>query len=492
MVAPFIALEYRTSPQIIRYAGTSAALVGASFGVADSTTTSNLAAVFPRGRVIRFGGLNTYVATVGSSIYRSTDGGMTWTAVQSLTDLNSNTHRKSGFVVVYLNGVPALAMIYGGTTNTQVYGVYSFDGINWTTQGPFTVLGGGGGAGAVIGYNQLIVQDSTIFLQLGSAGGGTTAGTDNTVIWTPGSNNAVGTSLSGIQSGQLAPSLCEFNNRLFGLYQRTTSSALTLGEIVGQTTVVLTSLQLGEPTTSGGAGTLFVDGVNMYAIATGSDGAGTNTGLKAWQISSSLVVTEITSTVLPAILRTAFSTDGSGAVSCRILSLIDGVSSPGSSPTIYLYFSSTGNSDWALYQWNGNATEISLISQGGSTLNSMPLFGFVNGDYFVADSVFPSTSGISAEIINRTFTATGVRLSFKLYGTAGSVSFRAYYGDANSEYPTNAATLTNPSVGAISGGTTNTGLTADDGATTYQVTWDAQTDGFTQNSQYRLVGNAFV
>lgn len=499
MIASFIGLQFQTgTPQMFRYAGTNVAAVGSSFGTADIAVTSSLSNnCMPCGRVIRFGGLNTYVATVDTNIYRSTNGGSTWTAVHALTDIASTaTQIKSGFAVVYLNGLPALAMMYQGSgagSLNSYYGVYSFDGVTWTTQGSFTITTAGNLSNVNRGFNHTVVQGSTVYIQAGSSSAAGGSSSDYTFIYQPGANSITAANPSGIGNGNMSPTICEFNNRIFVLYVRTAATTLTLGEIVGNNSTVISSLQTGMPSTTSGTGTLFVDGVNMYAIATGSDGAGSNTGFKVWQISSTLTVTEITSTVLPTILRSAYPLTA-GIAEGRVQAIIDGVTSPGSAPTIYLYFSFSANTNYALYQWNGNATEITLISQGGTTLHSLPFFGNVTGTYFVADSVYPSTTGISVEVTNRIFTATGVRLSFKIYGTSagGAVSFRVYVGAANEEYPTTAGTLTDPSVGAISGGNINTGLTADNGVTTYQVTWAAQTDGFTTNSQFRLVGDAFV
>jgi len=498
VIAPFIGLQFQTgTPQMFRYAGTNVAAVGNSFGTADTAVTvSNSNNCMPCGRVIRFGGLNTYVATVDTHIYRSTDGGSTWTAVHTLTDIaTAMTQAKSGFAVVYLNGLPALAMIYqgsGGGSCNSYYGAYSFDGVTWTTQGPFTIISGGNQSNVNRGFNHMVVQGSTIFIQGGSSSAAGGPSSDYTFIYQPGANSLTAANPSGIGVGNMSPTICEFNNRIFVLYVQTAATTLTLGEIVGNNATVIASLQTSMPSTTSGTGTLFVDGVNMYAIATGTNGAGSNTGFKVWQVSSSLVVTEITSTVLPTILRSAYPAGASAEG--RVQAVIDGVTSPGSSPTIYLYFSFSANTNYALYRWNGNATEITLISQGGTTLHSLPFFSNVTGTYFIADSVYPSTTGISVEVTNRIFTATGVRLSFKIYGTSagGAVSFRVYVGAVNAEYPTTAGTLTDPSVGAISGGNINTGLTADNGATTYQVTWAAQTDGFTTNEQFRLVGDAFV
>lgn len=480
MIAPFVALQYQSTPvTMIRYAATNSSMIGTSFGSADAGIAATLNVVQPNGRVINFGGLNTYLAATGDSIYRTTDGGTTWTQVLTLASINAENHRKSGFSVVYLNGIPAVTLIYS-SLDTTIRTVYSFDGLNWTAQGPFTITSLG--AGTDVGFNRTIVIGSTLYMAI--------TNTARIIIYDPGANNAIEVTPSGAAGAGQSPGICEFNNRVFVLATRTTGTTLTLFEIVGQTSTIISSLASQPTATATGQAALFVDGTNMYAIGLGADASG---GLACFQVTSALAVTDISTTVLPAVLRTNIPTDSGGSnKSIRVIPVIDGVSSPGSSPTIYLYISITANGPWALYQWNGNATQISLISQGGSSLHSLPGFGNVTGSYFVADSVFPSTSGITVEITNRTFTSNGVRLSFKLYGSVGSVSFRAYVGDSTAEYPTTACTLTNPSVGAISGGTINTGLTADNGATTYQVTWASQTDGFAQNAEYSLIGNAFV
>lgn len=454
---------------MIRYAGASSSFVGNSFGTADVVSGASNE-IQPAGRVIRFGGLNTYLAATGTNIWRTTDGGTTWTAVYTFTPM-TQTGNKSGFTVVYLNGVPAVNIIWSAT-NHDLYNTYSFNGVTWTTQGPVTFVNLGG---TELGLNEQVVSGSTIYC----------ATPREMIISIPGANNIVFTTLSGQQLNVYATAVCEFNNRIFTLYIQTAGTTLTIGEIVGVTPSVIASLVTGVGPNDHGGGTLFVDGTNMFAISP----MGSTGGLRCWQISSSLTVTEITSTVIPATLSGATLSSSS-----RSRTVIDGVSSPGSAPTIYVFFASNANSLWAVYRWNGNAAQMSLIDQGGSTRHSIPFFDNVTGTYFVADSVFPSTNGISVEITNRTFTATGVRLSFKIYGTSagGAANFRIYVGASNAEYPTTAGTLTDPSVGTISGSNINIGLTADNGATTYQVTWAAQTDGFATNSEFRLIGDAFV
>lgn len=479
MIAPFIALNYQVgTPQMVRYAGASPAPVGNTFGTADTVATA-ANTTQPNGRIIQFGGLNTYLAATGNNIWRTTDGGTTWTSVYTFTGLNPGggipNANKSGFNIFYLNGIPAVGIMYITLSGSwSMFFAYSFNGITWTTvTATFVNIGG-----TEVGVNDSLVIGNTIFYSIATR--------PEILIALPGAATNIFMTPSGAASNQLTPSFCQFNNRVFILYIRTASTTLTLGEIVGQSSAVIASLDTGLTGTTGqGMGALFVDGVNMYAIARGSAG-----GYRAWQIDSALSVTEITSTVLPSVLTTA-SSQGGGT---RMRVLIDGVSSPGSSPDIYLYYAASADSMWAAYQWNGNAAQITLITQGGSTRTSLPFVNNVTGSYFVADSVFPSTAGISVEITNRIFTATGVRLSFKIYGTSagGATSFRVYVGDENAEYPTVAGTLTNPSVGAISGGNINTGLTADNGVTTYQVTWAAQTDGFSTNEQFRLIGDAFV
>lgn len=486
MVAPFIAVSNVVTPQMRRYAGASAAAVGNSFGAVDTGFGAGGGSV-PSGRVIRFGGLNTYLAAVSTNIYRSTDGGSTWTVVLALPSADSsNSARKSGFSVIYLNGLPAVALIYARTAATNTWGgAYSFDGVTWTTQGPFTGVsltstGGTFGSGS---YVSQIVSGSTLYCGFIHPGTSMSA-----IIWSPGSNSGSAFSLPGGTSGT-DPAVVEFNNRIFvcGAGSGGVGQDFRLWELVGNAgTLISTPVSTTAGFLTGSATGAFVDGAFMYIM-----GRSSSTGLQIFQYDSALSPTTITSTVFPAALITCNG-------QAKIISMIDGVSSPGSAPTIYLWFtnntSGSGGGPWALYQWNGPATQISLIDQGGSSADCIPFFKNTTGTYFIADSVFPSTTGISVEITNRIFTATGVRLSFKLYGTSagGAVSFRIYVGGTDAEYPTTAGTLIDPSVGAISGGNINTGLTADNGVTTYLVTWAAQTDGFATNSEFRLVGDAFV
>jgi len=472
MVSPFIATSINTTTKMLRYTGAAAAGVGGSSLPASDTGYSVLQQ--PSGRVIRFNGLNTYIATAGSAIYRSTDGGNSWTLIFSLPSISATNAAKSGFTITYINGIPYLVMFYADTSSF-VRMAYSSDGLNWTTVTNSTIIG-------AVGYNQTLAVAGTVYMGMDLSGSG-----KRIAIGSPASNSLSLVTITGAATG-VSPDIVQYNNRIIVLYYLNTGGFAALGEVVSGSWVPLLSVTGGIGVPSSGHWAMFVDGGFIYIIVYSS------VGFQAYEINTTITgSTNISSTVLPSALLGAV---GSALpITSRIRTVIDDVSTPGT-VQIYLYVTTTDTTTasvpWAAYRWNGSGSLMTLVNQGGSSNDALPFFKNAQGTYFVSDSVFPSTVGITVEIIDRTFTASGVRLSFKLYGSQGSVSFRVYYGDVDAEYPLTLGTLSNPSVGTISGGNTNTGLTADNGATTYLVTWDAQTDGFDTNEQFRLVGDAFA
>jgi len=180
--------------------------------------------------------------------------------------------------------------------------------------------------------------------------------------------------------------------------------------------------------------------------------------------------------------------------------MVDTVTDP-ANPAIYIYhtnngsYSATTTQMWSIYQWNGNSSQITLQDTGGDVSDACPWNRFSQGTT-VSQQNGSLVFGPHVEITGTQTVLTGpgsIRFSFKLFSSTGSqiVTVRGFFGTVNDEYAATAASLTNPSHGSMNGNI-NENLTADNGATTYEITWNSGTDGIAQQQAYKFVFNVRV
>jgi hypothetical protein len=469
-IAPFLALNNRTgTPQVKRFVNASPAFIGVAItGAVTDTDGINLSR--PRGgpSVIKFGGSQTFLASVGAKLFRTTDGGATWTTVKTFTTeiAGAYTTMKTGFYVLHVAGVAtAVILTTPYLPSTSYYAHTSTNGTTWTTLGPFT-----GPVSGLQDPNDTVVWQGklvTIWTEPNSS-------TDNAVstIFDP----AAGT-MSFATMGSFAGtfmgggSACVFDNRLFSIMRSFGGGASTrLMELVAGVWTNVNSFVA----TSGGVvqkTCLFVDGANMYGFVL------VGAAWKCYKWTSALgAPTDVSVAVIPTILASGMGTDA------RMSVIIDSRSTPGSAPTIWLHQSVDGGAGSALnqWQWNGDSSFIGTLpgsaasapnDSGGSARDNLPWVQHAQGSTF-----WTSTE----DYVQQTSTAPtlgGIIVSFRLYSDAGSgtASVRAWRGTATDEYPLTAATLTG----------TTTGLTMDN-STIYSVTWMASTDGFSSGDRSKF------
>jgi len=467
MPAPFLAINYAdgTTPQIRRYVTGVPATQGVTLGSLESA--ANAVTSCPHQRVMRFLGHSTWIVAMRDTIYRSTDAGASYTAVH--TDANmGTTSAKAGPFLIYLNGTATLVIFAkqdAGSINWRMY--TSTDGVTWSTLGPFALV------------NTADIAMQSVVLWRGAFYGvsGIPSNSLRSFTWNPGAGAAAvhtfPDSPIGGSNDAVMHDLCVFNDRLFCLYAGTASGTLFLDEFLGGTWVHVQSI---ESANWGLNGTnakfgLFVDGTNMVGIAYHPN-AGT---WKVYRWDSALARTDITATINLASLL------GSGNTQSRIRIMVDGEEpSFGSAPNIYIYHAANGTSGttFTILQWNGVGTPPTSVGSGGNVQHAMP-FGVQTGG-----SVFWTSGQRHIERITATPVLGGVRYGYKLFSpnpSVDTVSVRWNVGTAQDEYPHSPfATLSNPSVGTLAVADTQiNGLdAADNGASTFLVTWLAQTDGF--------------
>lgn len=463
MPTPFLAVNLAdgTTPQVRRYVTGVASAQGVAFG---SLETSGVVADQQGQRVCRFLGHSTWIVVAGTSIFRTTDAGATYSTVFGPDAELANQPSRSGPHLLYPNGVATLvvaAKLPGTTTSWKLY--TSTDGVTWTKSGAFSLLD----TGTLCLY---AVTEWRGSIYAFTTGGGTT----HTFIFNS-STMSVVTGLPAVGVQCLA--MAVYNDRLFALGTApSATSARSLFEFIGGTWQNVQDqfiVALLSPVTDQKF-CLFTDPASnlLVGICTGVAGAA---GWRAFTWDNSLVRTEITSAIaIQSVL-------GAASTTSRIAEMVDRQDNPATlHPSIYLYVAANGalGSPMSVYQWNGIASPITSIGAGGNVRHAIP-FGVRNGG-----ECFWTSGQRHIERISATPVIGGVRFGFKIYSplpSVDAVSVRWLLAPAGDESPhTPYATLSNPSVGTLSAGNTQVdGLdAADNGATTFFVTWLAQTDGY--------------
>lgn len=470
MATPFLAINWRDggTPQLRRYVSGSDSPVGVTFGSLETgTSTANMV----HQRVVVFGGSSTFIAVINTGIYRSTNGGAAWGLVHADAILTGPSC--TGPYVLYPGGVPTLVVL-AWNTSTSWYLFTSTDGVTWNKSGAQTLFIGGPSVHGVT------VWRGALYGFTHDAG----FGAAQLIRWTTNSATVVSGGVDNPASTQPYP-LCVFNDRLFTI-TGTIGGDRKLWEFTAGAWVLHATFAAGKGSFNiDNKWALFVDPVsdNMVAMVTNLSG-------NVWECYSwdaALSVTNRTAATGMALLG--------GAGDSRIGVLVDG-SDPGAgstTPDIYLYFAVDGNpgTPMTVFQWNGLASSITNVGSGGNVQHAIP-FGVKTGG-----EAFWTSGQRTIERISASPVIGGVRYGFKIYSpnpSVDGVSVRWSVAGATQEYPsTPFATLSNPSVGTLSAGNTQIdGLdAADNGATTFFVTWLAESDGFSIGDFVKTVPEIF-
>jgi hypothetical protein len=452
-------------------------------------------------RVVRF--KNGFYVSCGSStsgeggIFRSLDNGATWTRVFRWVTALPNGFGASlnngvfqHLHVININGVPTLCYNVDNTGGNAYY-AKSTDGTTWTAAtivlpGGFTTQGS---------QNDTIVG-TTVYYTPSQAGA-------TTHIWYI-DFSATGAGRLGLTTNLSASygcgAFCYFNGKLYharftsGSASSTTTNLYEIDKSFATLVATITH-PTGHPSSNFSSPNdtvkwdMFTDGINMYlfhAITAGSGASGAPL-ISVYQFDSALAVTDITATVLPTYFDSG-STNGNMIL--RIL--VDQVTNPASPQ--YFLFSCTdaGNvynipTPWVVWKWNGNASLMTLEGSVGQVTDKINF-----GAHRSQGSPFFSQNSLGqisphVEILGRATQANGtIFIQFSLYSQTGAqtLKVRGFFADlATQEYSVSAATLLNPSHGTMNGAYIEN-LIGDNGATIYQVTWNAPTDGITSGDTY--------
>lgn len=417
-------------------------------------------------RIVRYRGHQTWVAVQGTNIYRSTNAGSSWSSVLSDSDLGSHVC-KSGLYVVEVAGTTQLVLLTRTGTSGNFAIFTSEDGSSWTKHGPYS-----GFTNQTMALQAGTIWRGRLYCCAGTGSSGRSYAVD---LHTRTLTQAT---LTGLNSNFNDAALCVFDDKLYGLWHKSSSTATLYQYVPGSNTWV-EKVTLGSGVANGDAdrkSCLFVQGSHLYAIFCQGSGVGPIYEWKAYQIDSSLSATDVSDDTLDPVDVHAGTSPGAGA---RV-AVIAEAGSAGGVPEIDLYFAPDATAtpsatQVVVFRWNGPSTDVTELDNGSAACAAWPFGVQYSGNVFW-------TSGQRViEQVSSSPVQGGTRRKFRLYSPNGSpddVDVRAWYGSAADEYPcgasaaNEAAELSDPSDGSMSGNTV-TGLdAADNGSTTFEVTWN--------------------
>jgi hypothetical protein len=147
---PFLAVNWRdgVTPQAQRYVTCVPATQGVTFGALES---NNGAEDQAGARISRFLGHSTWIVAMGTSIFRSTDGGATYSTVFGPdADLGTNG-AKAGPYLLYPGGTATLVIAAKADGSSSWRLFTSTDGVTWAKSAAFVLLNNGSGSVRLIG-----------------------------------------------------------------------------------------------------------------------------------------------------------------------------------------------------------------------------------------------------------------------------------------------------------------------------------------------------
>lgn len=440
----------------------------ATFEGCENNTAQN----YRSGRVIQYGNIK-YVLSY-NDIYKYDYVSGNWESVhrKQFPATTAGIGSDLGLYVFTVSGAPLIGTVYNFGANR--YRTKSTDGGATWSDALIDVGAGGASTGSTRGC----VFNNVLYYKVGGGAGSHES-------WDPStdgfSSNTVGTQPDlSPGAGYICPDFCVWRNILYCIRP---DSAFVTNEFAvwkfgsgSWTNVVRFTAQGNVDISSFGmvhCPMLFVgDDDDLYATFYAGSAGGVQ-GWSMYHITESLGVytpTSVSNPVLPAGLR--WQAGGTDYHYGRWEKDIDGVTNgaAGGPLIINLWFAAddTLGTPRDQYLFNGPAAPLTLQDTGATVSVNIPndnrpggLRSWVSGQ-------------LSATIESKTAITGGIRLSFKLYQPTGSapvagVKFRLLFRLLGEE-PLQSASLSNPSVGTISGGNENQGLTAD-GTTVYQVDW---------------------
>lgn len=392
--------------------------------------------------------------------------GSTWTTRHT----NSGASRTIGMWIVNTGSAQRLVVV-GTDQSANARVSYTDDGSSWTD---FSVSLSGWSVTAAPTGKTILFNNKIYFLY----GSGVTpycvevdpiAGSASNipVQWSPGT-------VSSTDNGCFVV----YDDRLFCFHAAATGNShnLTLYEFTGGGWSANTNVALSND--SGrlrhGCGTMFTDPStgDLIVITNGYDTA-FQRGSRAFRLTPSgttFTPSDITTTVIPSGLRPGVRGVSDDHMEDRWFVYVN-TDTPGS--TEVYFFAAAGpapGTGYSVYQWAGVGAEMTLVGVGPSTTYGVPEAPFGGGDRISRGS------GNQCEFVSGLKVPGGFQVSYRVWGLQPGQSVTLWYS-LSQETPDQQASISAQTGGSgISGGNQVDGITGDDGATLFTLTWDALAD----------------
>jgi hypothetical protein len=500
MAPPVTFLRHRgATPQVIRYLNSTPTPLGNTFGTDDAAASPQYWT--RRNPVAQVGG-GIYAVTY-DGVYRLKPDGVTWSnsgadggLIFTNPDLAAGQGvARSGLTVFYIGSSAFLCGWYKTTTGAGNLRGYRLDvnGGGWSEQTDIATISALGATDGGSPHNEIPFRG---LLYFGTAANGGVV-TQRTYNPSSGAFATLTHPISNVSGLNYLYDYCVLDNVLYmvtpidvssGVNGRPRLYALAAGSWL-TTPTLLDTVPANLGATNGGVARwcLFTDGTNLYALClVNTDGVGTNYGWRCYQIDSSLLVTDISTTVLPTSLLSP--DDGGGAPLAqtgRFTKFIDVDTLP-TVPAIYLRY--TVNNDPAqainLFQWVSNAAPMTLIETNGVASDAGPNLAQTGGD-----RIF-TPGEMNVLITNRQPVLSGEQIFFRAWGNPGpSDKFVRFYFNKQGEPPAVQCVLTGSATGGVAARVGNElqNIEADDGVTEYSITWNISGNSVVSGDRVQLV-----
>lgn len=479
---PLLVLEHRTGvvPRVWRYLDTVLVPLGATFGTLETGAGVDLSS---RNRVIQAAG--SPYAALNAGVYKLQADLSTWSSASidgglpfADPSIGADAVVRSGLNVIYIAGEPHLVGLYRDTGGQlRAYRQNMVTGV-WTesaaSAGLLTVP-----TGAVGGlWNEIVFQD-----QLFVFGSDSATSLPRAFRYDPATDLYYSDNITIANTIDRAADFVVFNNRLHMVY-RNAAAELRLGEWVNGTWVDLALIDPGpvNATTDSHRRLVFTDQTNIYAIV------GSDSTWRCWQLDGAFTPTDISTTVLPASLRSAAVGGGSfvGAPAGRMIGIADVETIPGTF-AFYIIYAVDGAPGTPVlqYAWQGNAAVMTTTGVlGGNVAHAFPSAKATGGERFFTPNELDVVCTGNSPVIG------GERVKFRAWGAVGPADKTVeFYYNRQGEPSTALATLTGVASGgvALRMGDQVTQVQADNGATEYEVTWNIGANGIVAGDRVQLV-----
>lgn len=389
-----------------------------------------------------------------------------WSSVYALSSSPSPNSRVTGFFPMLKDGAPVLVCLYRTAVSTM-------SAVFVSSSGTFSEVGGltftdSGWTSPVVHKNQLVWT-----------GDSTNTGQHN--AFDPDAETvSIGSAWSTDGAGESSANLIVFGGELYGIQANSNdvNDAYKIHRIEGTTATELFEFGTTSFTFQGGNGrnASFTDGTELYHIGF----LGSSPG---WELSrinlGSSDGADLTS-LLPAGMQGGVSdTDGRVWVYNNI--------EDGTNEITMAWTDGDSDSDAVnFYRWDGESTGFTFL--GSSAASTWAL---VHDHHGGGHRTFSASGELNAQLIEAQAVGTNFQLSFQIFGDNQTNVICGWLFDLGGEQPQTQCDIASPSAGSLSGNFI-TGLTADNGSTTYTVSWLAGSQFVSPGDFPRIVPRTFL